>query len=316
MKKMIDKVLLHPTVRSQPPVLVDIGASGSLPEKWNLIAPHSIGIAFDADTRDFKVSEAVDKGYRKLYSLNRLVAEESSEEVDFYLTRSPHCSSSLHPDNKAVKDWAMSPLFDVEKSVKMAAVDVHTAILSCGVDYIDWYKSDSQGTDLRIFKGLPQDIATKAIVTEFEPGVIDAYVGEDKLHDLMAFMDQKPFWVSNMTIKGSQRIDQTALATLNALQRRHLNSFLKTAPGWCEISYINRFENDDMGQREHLLGWVFSSIMGEHAFAHRLAMVGGARFGDLLFEELITVSRRALSNSYGTFALAALKRVARLMIRR
>ena len=316
MKKIIDRVLQHPTIRLRPPVLLDIGASGSLPPKWHLIAAHSIGIAFDADTRDFKVSQAVDKGYKKLYSLNRLVAEKSSNETDFHLTQSPHCSSSLRPNNRAIEPWAMRRLFDIEASVRMPAVDLLSAIVSCGVDYIDWYKSDSQGTDLRIFRGLPQNIAAKALVTEFEPGVIDAYIGEDKLPELMAFMDQQPFWVSNMTIKGSQRIDQAEFESLNTLQRRYISSFLKMAPGWCEISYINTFDGPDMQVREYLLGWVFSSIMDEHGFAHRLARIGRDKYPDPLFEELLVLSKRALSKGYLRVAAMGCKRFARLMIGR
>jgi len=316
MKKIIHRVFQHQSLIQRPPVLLDIGASGALPEKWKLIAPYSIGIAFDADTRDFTVCESTNKGYKQLYSLNRLVTEKSSSLVDFYLTHSPHCSSSLRPNNKAVEPWALRRLFDVESTVQMSAVDLRSAIASCGVDYIDWYKSDSQGTDLRIFKALPQDIAFKAIVAEFEPGIIDAYMGEDKLHALMAFMDQNPFWVSSMVIKGSQRIDQQDFNLLNSLQRKGINSFLKPAPGWCEISYLNSFDAEGMGLREYLLGWIFSSIMGENGFALRLARIGASKFSDPLFEELMVFSRDALSKGYMRLAKIAIKRAARLIVGR
>jgi len=46
----------------------------------------------------------------------------------------------------------------------------------------------------------------KILVADFEPGIIDAYEGEDKLHQLMAYMDKDPFWVSSMEIKGTKRI--------------------------------------------------------------------------------------------------------------
>lgn len=314
MKKIIQRVMQHPTIAARPPVLLDIGASGALPEKWKLIAPYAIGIAFDADTRDFAVCESVDKGYKQLYSLNRLVADKSFSAVDFYLTRSPHCSSSLRPNNKALEPWALRQLFDVEKSVKMAAVDLRSALTSCGVDYVDWYKSDSQGTDLRIFRALPLEISFKSIVVEFEPGIIDAYIGEDKLHEVMAFMDQTPFWVSDMIIKGSQRIDQVDFDSLNFIQRRGINAFLSAAPGWSEISYINTFDGEGMDLREYLLGWVFSSVMGEHGFAKHLAKVGSTKYPDPLFEVMLLESTRALSKGYLGLIIKAIKRVARLIV--
>ena len=54
--------MAHPDLISRPPILVDVGASAGLPVDWELIAPYSICIAFDADTRDFSISESESKG--------------------------------------------------------------------------------------------------------------------------------------------------------------------------------------------------------------------------------------------------------------
>ncbi len=125
------------------------------------------------------------------------------------------------------------------------------------MDYIDGYKTDSQGTDLRIFNSLPTEIIHKILIAEFEPGIIDAYQGEDKLHHLLAHMEKEPFWISKMEIKGSQRIDHLDFKSLNYFQQRGIGSFLKMAPGWCEISYLNKMEIGEMTLREYLLAWVF-----------------------------------------------------------
>lgn len=316
MKKLVQKVLSHQAINLKPPVLIDIGASGALPEQWQWIAPYAICIAFDADTRDFSISGSADKGYKKLYSINRLVADKSSSEIDFYLTRSPHCSSSLLPNIPAIRPWAFRGLFEVEKTIKMPAVDLSSAMASCGVDYIDWYKTDSQGTDLRIFNSLSKDLISHIIAAEFEPGIIDAYIGEDKLHQLMAYMDTKPFWVTNMIVKGSQRIDQEDVDQLSRLQQRRMDSFLKNAPGWCEISYLNNFENSNMELREYILGWVFASIKREHGFALRLAKIGASKFKDSLFEELAVSSRRSLSNGYLNLASKAVRKMFKLALGR
>jgi hypothetical protein len=316
MKSIIKKVCEHQSLISQPPVLVDIGASGSLPEQWKLLAPYSICVAFDADTRDFVVSESESGDWKKLYSMNRLVAAKSSEGVDFYLTSSPHCSSTLEPDNEALKPWAFNDLFEVDKVVKLPAVDLQSALERIGLNYIDWYKTDSQGTDLRIFDALPKGVIVKLVSAEFEPGIIDAYKGEDKLHQLMAYMDNLPFWVTHMQIKGSQRIDHDDMQNLNYFQRRYFSSLLKTAPGWCEISYINKFDGNEMTCREYLLAWVVASIKGEHGFAIHVAKDGATKFKEPLFEELKLFSYQRLSSSLGYFTIAkiAIRRIGRLFV--
>lgn len=316
MRSIIKKIMQHPSLCNRPPVLVDIGASGDLPQEWRLLAPYSICVAFDADTRDFVVSASENAGWNKLYLLNRLVAAEATDEVDFYLTRSPHCSSTLKPNLGALKPWAFSGLFEVERVVKLSAINLHDVLVTIGLDYVDWYKTDSQGTDLRIFNSLPNRILEKILAAEFEPGIIDAYMGEDKLHQLMAYMDKQPFWVSHMTIKGSQRIDLDELNLLSNLQQRHIGAFLKTAPGWCEISYINTLRNIDMSCREYLLAWVFSTIKGEHGFGLYVARNGAIKFQEPLFDELYNISRKSLSSvsGYMNLAIKVYKKIVRSLI--
>jgi hypothetical protein len=301
MKKLVKKVMEHRQIALQPPVLVDVGASGSLPDKWEMIAPYSICIAFDADTRDFDVKESASAGYKMLYSLNRLVAAESSPQVDFYLTASPYCSSALKPDNESLKPWAFRHLFDIEEKIQMPSVSLSAALSSCGIDYIDWYKTDVQGADLRIFDALPDEIKNYIAVAEFEPGIIDAYHGEDKLYNLMSYMDKLPFWVSNMNVKGSQWISEDDLSSLGKVHNLKIDCFLKTAPGWCEISYINKFNDSRINLRQYLLGWVFATIQKEHGFALYLARRGLSKFNDPLFEELINFSKYSLNSFVGYF---------------
>ena len=312
MASIIHEVMTHSSLLRSPPVLVDIGASGTIHKKWNPIAKYAICIAFDADSRDFEICESENKGWRKLYSMNRLVTSESAEEVDFYLTKSPHCSSSLAPDQKALEPWAFSPLFEVDNIVKLPSVDLQSALLKVDVDYIDGYKTDSQGTDLRIFNSLPKEIINKILLAEFEPGIIDAYQGEDKLHNLLAHMEKEPFWISNMEIKGSQRINNLDLKSLNYFQQRSIESFLKMAPGWCEISYLNKMEQSEMTLREYFLAWVFASLNAEHGFALFVANKGYELFGDKLLLKLQNKSMKELSSGYFHLSFKLLKRIARL----
>ena len=82
MKRAIQSVLRHAEVASAPPVCVDIGASGKLPAEWQLLAPYSIGVAFDADDREFRVDDAANAGWMRLIKMNRLVAEGPVDQDD------------------------------------------------------------------------------------------------------------------------------------------------------------------------------------------------------------------------------------------
>jgi len=303
MKKLIDKILSQKIFQEKPPVLIDIGASGEIHAAWNSIAKYSICIAFDADDRDFEVTETKDSGYRKLFKINRVVTAQPAEELDFYLTRSPHCSSGLEPDIKALEPWAFRDLFALNKKIKLPAITLTQALSQCGINYIDWYKTDSQGTDLRIFKSLPLEVSEQMIAAEFEPGILDAYKHEDKLHSLMSHMDKLPFWVTDMHLKGSQRIDQKYLAGMSSFKKRFLRFFLRTPPGWCEIAYLNEFRNNT-SQRDLLLGWVISTLKNEYGFALHLANRGMLTSNNDLFEVLSESSRASIGGLAGYYKLS------------
>ena len=125
----------------------------------------------------------------------------------------------------------------------------------------------------------------------------------------MAYMDTKPFWVTNMEIIGSNRISQTDLSSLNFFQKRAIGSFLKTAPGWCEITYINTLNSDDLSIRQYLLAWLFSTINEEHGFGLFVARKGFEKYKDPIFLLLQKKSYRKISHGYLKFMKKVLIRL-------
>ena len=83
MKTIINKILSRPELQKQPPILIDIGASGSLHPKWRKIAEYSWCIAFDADQRDFQfVERSGERRSRSLRFPQRLGVKSSVRGVD------------------------------------------------------------------------------------------------------------------------------------------------------------------------------------------------------------------------------------------
>lgn len=295
---IFEQVMAHPLIQERPPVLVDVGASSGIPRKWRAIAKHSICIAFDPDSRLMEHFED-EKGFKRLYVYPAIVHGSINGESDFYLTASPECSSTLEPDNARLDHYYFAPLFNVEKKVKLPAVTISQVLKELELDYIDWYKSDSQGTDLRIFASLDEKLMNNIIAAEFEPGIIDAYHGEDKLWQLISYMENKTFWCCECNILGSCRISTNlAEQKFSKIQRKLLNSALPTAPGWAEISYLNDFSNMNSNPRAFLLGWAFAKICGQHGEALRLAELSSSLFEDEIFALMAKDSRKSIVRSF------------------
>ena len=285
----------------RPPVLLDIGASGAVHPKWAAVAKYSVCVAFDADEREMGYTEKQGGVYRKHYVYNCIVTDATGaggavEERDFYLTRSPYCSSLLPPDNESLSDWSFHSLFEVERVVKLRAAALTAVLDELKIEKADWFKTDSQGTDLRLFTSLGDARMKRTLVAEFEPGIIDAYRGEDKFWMLLRYMDAAPFFMSGINICGTQRIGKEGLALLGEAEKKALPMTLRESPGWAETTYMNEFREDAdyLDKRDFMLGWVFAEVEGQHGFAAEVAARGMRKFGDGIFTEMRDGSLRKL----------------------
>jgi FkbM family methyltransferase len=278
--KIIDQIMRSEYFRDQPPVLIDIGASGGLHSKWKYIAKYAYCVAFDADEREFQISEEINKDYKKLIHINRIVTALPSGNANFYLTYSPFCSSLLEPDEEKLSPWLFKPLFEVKKITSLPAVTLTETLRSASISYVDWFKVDTQGTDLRIYKSLSEEIRKTILLAEFEPGIMDAYKDEDKLYSVMQEMHSQGFWLSTMNVKGTQRLQYSYSAQIGDFLSERI---IRTSPGWAELTYFRNPEN--LSCRSLLLMTVFALLERQYGFALELADKGRQQFRDPLLDE-------------------------------
>lgn len=295
---IIDKILLREEFKNNPPVLIDIGASGEIHAKWKKIAKYAVCIAFDADDREMSFVENETSSFKKLLIINRIVTDKEGSEIDFYLTKSPFCSSTLQPDIEKLKPWSFQPLFEVNKKVKLKAITLVKALREANISKIDWFKTDTQGTDIRLFKSLPEEIRLDILAAEFEPGIIDAYKGEDKLFMLMETMNQSGFYMSNIQIKGTQRISPEIKNSFSKIHQKAMEKCLNISPCWGEVTYLNTLTHDHHNKRAYLLSYVFAIIEKQYGFAAEIADKAIINFNEPVFHELkkYAVSKIKINN--------------------
>lgn len=284
----IDKIFLREELALQPPVLLDIGASGAIHFRWKKMAKYCICIAFDPDKREYSYIESENKNYKKLYIFNCVVSDVTSDAQTFYLTASPYCSSFLKPREDKLAPYAFANKFKIEREAQIAVRSLTDILQELNISYIDWFKTDSQGLDLRIFKSLPDSIIHHVLAAEFEPGIMDAYLGEDKLHSVLAFMEAQSFFLSVFKVKGSSRLSPVNISMLasNTSVQKLLAVSQKAAAGWGELLYLNTFDSDSMTIRDYLLGVAIALMNEEYGFAMELAQSAGKRFNDPFFREM------------------------------
>jgi len=278
--KIIDKIMSSEYFRDHPPVLIDIGASGGVHSKWKSIVKYAYCLAFDADDREFQINEQANQDYKKFIQVNRIVAPVSSSSTPFYLTSSPFCSSMLEPDEEKLSPWLFKPLFEVKKITSLPSVTLEETLQSANISYIDWFKVDTQGTDLRLYKSLPSKIQETVLLAEFEPGIMDAYKNEDKLYAVMQEMHEQGFWLSSMNVKGTQRLQNSYARQIGGFLSERI---IRSSPGWAELTYLRNPES--LSIRNLLLMIVFALLERQYGFALELADKGIAQFSNPLLDE-------------------------------
>jgi FkbM family methyltransferase len=283
-RQIIQNTLAHQDIH---PVLVDIGASAGAPTIWEDLAHHAIYIGFDPDLRDLR--ELSDGRFHKGYIINKAVTDDPARtDIDFYLTKYPHCSSTLPPDSDALADYVFADFFSVVGNVTVPATTLHQVVQQLSLSGIDWIKTDSQGTDLRLFTSMPDDLRAAVLAIDIEPGLIDAYKGEDLFVDVHTYLVQHGFWMSHVDVRGIIRSNTANLQQVLAHNRGKLtfsmvDKGVRISPGWCEARYLRRLdwlEQHALPRRAYELLWVFALVDGQYAFALDVSFAYAQRFGE------------------------------------
>lgn len=296
---LLERIFAEPELRAEPPVLVDVGAAGGAHAAWRRIARFATGVGFEPDARETAALDGARKVFRNWSFVPAIAAAErpADGKAELHLTRSPQCSSTLRPRAEALGEWAFAEFFEVTETRVVAATTLVEALERRGLGRIDWLKCDTQGLDWKLWRSLPAAWRARVLAVEFEPGLIDAYEGEDKLADVLAGMAREPFWLAGLDVGRTPRgrvaeVERSA----GRAAARWLRRLGPAAPAWANARFLRDVTRADepADRRAHLLAWVLAGEAGQHGWALRVAAAGAARWGGGIFAEMEAASARAL----------------------
>jgi len=274
------------------PVLVDIGASEHYPRVWTGIASDSVYIGFEPDARELPASTS--DFFEAHIVRSAAVSDPHEHEATIHLTRSPFCSSLLEPDHESLSSYLFSDLFLVERTTTVPATTLGAALGGLSVERVHWFKTDSQGIDLRLFKSLPDSIRSRVLAVDVEPGLMDAYRGEDLFVDAHQHLIREGFWLSRLDVKGTGRLAESTLRRITSevptFDREVIEGGLRRTPCWCEARYlrsVRSLREDRFDRQDWIVSWVFSMLDQQPGAALDLAMGYEQRYGPDPFSRLM-----------------------------
>lgn len=282
--------------KEMPIVLVDVGASGAPPQAWRKLAPLACYVGFDPDRRELHEDNSF--GFSRFVIFNKAVTETDRQELEFYMTASPYCSSALKPNLKNLCEYSFTDLFRVEKTTTVPTTNLESSLHEIGLHYIDWLKLDSQGKDLDIFRNLGDLIRRRLLVLDIEPGVIDFYEGENTFSPAHSYILENDFWLSKISFQKYPRISESTRKKLASYRVDF--SLLPGSPTAAEAQYFRTLRHllsTQASIRDCVCLWILSMLNSNYGFAldvgvYLIEQGSNKRVGDLLIQQTLTEIKR------------------------
>src|SRR2546425_9376285 len=125
-----------------------------------------------------------DHPYHQAVIVNEAVTGDAGRShAHFYFTKSPTCSSTLQPDAASLSEYLFADLFVVEREAGVPATTLDAVLDRLALPGVDWLKTDSQGTDLRLFESFKPDRRARGLPPELETRPIDRVGGGGPLSE-------------------------------------------------------------------------------------------------------------------------------------
>lgn len=306
---MISEILKNKVFEKKPPVLIDVGASDEINNSWKKLSKYSVCLGFDTNIQNNKS----DTSYKKFYLIKCLISNKN-EKKNFYFTFDKNCSSSLKPVNKDIKEYLFNQKFQIKKITKLKYMTLNRVLKNYKISYVDWFKTDTQGTDLRIFKNLNQSIKKKILIAEFEPGFENIYTKEDTVADVVKYMI-KDFFIDSFKVKGDYFFSKkTKVKFLNKLQNRFFHLFNKKQIIWANITFINKLKGK-FSKRDILLYIVIQIIRKNYLIALKICEQERKIIGDELYNYIIVNIKKEIQNKTFYLFIHLLKIITKKIVR-
>jgi len=172
--------------------LCDVGAAGGLAERWKPYRPWVRTLGFEPSSSEFAKLSAG--------SEDRLIHAASAGyngRRTLYLTQYWSNSSLLPPNADLIRELEWGDDHRVVKEEGVPCVTVDTACEENRVE-IDFFKVDTQGTELDILKGAAQQLHRQAVCVEVEVEFCELYRGQPLFAEVDCYLRQQGFYLHEL----------------------------------------------------------------------------------------------------------------------
>ncbi len=169
-------------------ILVDVGASGGLDERWSKFNNLKT-ILFEPDIEEF--NKLLNNKLENSIVINSALADEP-RIVNFHICNWQQVSSIFEPNKELLAEFEDSERFNIQKTVSLKADSLNNLLKAKNIHEIDFIKIDTQGSELDILKGA-SNYFPSLIGLEVEVEFIQLYLNQPLFNEINNFVESNGF---------------------------------------------------------------------------------------------------------------------------
>jgi FkbM family methyltransferase len=172
-------------------VLVDVGASGGIQEKWTNLADRIRPVMFEPNTAEAAKLRTDLVKYPGAVVLEIGLSDRiGSRKIN--ITEHYGCVSLLQPNYSFLKDYSIAPLFEVKQVLEIECTRYDILFSQNNVPAPDVIKIDVQGYEYEVLKGFG-DLLNDCIAIELEAHFYELYEKQHLFGDLVKLLMEHNF---------------------------------------------------------------------------------------------------------------------------
>ena len=258
--------------------IIDLGARGGLNFDIEKFVSEVRVFAIELDPNECARLNAIEKtNYASKVHYFPVALSSKNETRNFYLTKDPACSSIYPPIKNLSKRYRELDCITPDSIVTVDCVTLDSWTTNNFIEWVDFLKLDTQGSELDILLGSIQTLSKTSLV-EIEVEFSPIYQGQPLFADVDTFMRENGFILWNLGNLVHYSIDDEEQLLSNLTSFHNSKRFnLPTSGGqlyWAHALYISQnflAESPESDLKNRLAEVV--NVLGMHDLAREITLL-------------------------------------------
>jgi len=190
----------------KPLLVADVGARGGFERHWSLYGDQVVLMGFEADPEECEQLNQQASGSRNRFF--PIALHQNKGPKTFYVTAYPNSSGFYPPDIQHVLRFPDKVNLVVVKTLEINTVDFDSFVGENGIDYVDFIKLDTEGSELDILKGAIKSLRKSVIGLSIEVWFQQWHEKQPVFGDIDSFLTPLGFRLFDLS---TYRISREAL---------------------------------------------------------------------------------------------------------